>query len=218
MRLLLASQGITNKSIGKAFFDLVGKKAAEITVAFIPTAVYGASTVNKSWMVDNIISLHNLGIGKIDIVEPLAMPKEMWLPRLERADVIFVEGGSPIWAHDAFEKTGFLAALPKLLEDKVYVGCSTGSMLLGEMVVSSKKTEFPDGTLEFKNFHGLGLVHFSIRPHFYRPDKADFTEKMVADLAKKYDTRYYAIDDDTALLVDGDKFEVISEGKWKEFK
>ncbi len=218
MKLLLASQGITNKSLEKAFFGLVGKKSEELIVAYVPTAVYGASSVNKSWMVDNLISLRTMGIGKIDIVDPLAMPKEMWMPRFERADVIFVEGGSPAWAYESFEQTGFLDVLPDLLKSKVYVGCSTGSMILGEKVFSSKKTEFPNSTTGLNIFSGLGLVNFSIRPHIYRPDKADITLEMIADIAKKHQTKYYGIDDDTAILIDGEKFEIISEGKWKEFE
>ncbi len=218
MKLLLASQGITNKSLEKAFLGLVGKKVEDVIVAYVPTAVYGASSINKSWMVDNLISLRKIGVGKIDIVDPLAMPKEMWLSRFERADVIFVEGGSPAWAYESFKKTGFLDVLPELLRSKVYVGCSTGSMILGEKVFSSKMTELPDGTSGLSIFSGLGLVDFSIRPHIYITDKADITEEMIASIAKEHHTIYYGIDDDTAILIDGDKFEVISEGKWKKFE
>jgi peptidase E len=38
MKLLLTSAGITNDSIAKALFELVGKKPEDTTVVFIPTA------------------------------------------------------------------------------------------------------------------------------------------------------------------------------------
>ena len=38
MKLLLTSGGLTNKSIVKALFDLVGKKPEDTSLVFIPTA------------------------------------------------------------------------------------------------------------------------------------------------------------------------------------
>ena len=38
MKLLLTSAGIKNKTIAKALFELVGKKPADISLVFIPTA------------------------------------------------------------------------------------------------------------------------------------------------------------------------------------
>ena len=56
MKLLLTSGGITNKKIADALLDLVGKKAEEINIAFIPTAA-NANRDNKIYFIDNLYQL-----------------------------------------------------------------------------------------------------------------------------------------------------------------
>ncbi|MGI8935211.1 MAG: Type 1 glutamine amidotransferase-like domain-containing protein, partial [Phormidesmis sp.] len=47
---------------------------------------------------------------------------------------IFVNGGSIDYQMYVFKKSGFAKLLPKLLETKVYVGSSAGSMVIGKRV------------------------------------------------------------------------------------
>lgn len=213
MKLLLCSQGITNESIKKKFFEMVGKKPKDIRLAYIPTAVYTVPVPDKRWMIDNLRRLDDMKIGIIDIVEISAMPKEEWLPRLEDADVIFVEGGAIGHLLSEVRKAGLDKILPVLLNDKVYVGCSGGSTMLGGVTIGSSSKAPGYSVLE-----GLGIIDFSIRPHFYRADRAQFTEELIQDIAKKYGTTFYAIDDDTAIALEDGCVEVVSEGKWGKFK
>ena len=212
MKLLLTSTGITNKTISDKFFEMVGKKPQDITLAFIPTAVNVSSNPNKRWMIDNIIRLDAMSIGSIDIVDFSAIPKDMWLPRLQRADVIFVEGGTPSYLISEMKKAGFDRLLLRGLEDKLYVGCSAGSNVLGEVVIKSSK-EAPGYIKE----DGFGIVQFSIRPHFFREDKVQFSEDVIADFAKKYNSDFYAIDDESAIAVEDNEVTIVSEGRWKKF-
>ena len=213
MKLLLTSQGITNKSIEKKFFELVGKKPEDIVLCYIMTSVNLVSETNKWWMIDNLMKIKAMGIGQIDIMDFVSVPKDNWLPRLQASDVIFMEGGSAFGLLEAAKRAGLDKELPELLQSKVYVGASAGSMLLTKEEVTSDKAD-PSG---FKHGKGLGIVDFSMRPHFYRPDRSTFTEELLAKFAKQYNTTFYGIDDDTAIVVTDGEIEIISEGKWKKF-
>ena len=214
MNLLLTSTGITNETIKNKFLEMVGKQPQDIVLAYIPTAVNVASVPDKRWAVDNIIRIHDMGIGTIDIVDFSAIPKDLWLPRLKAADVLFVEGGTPTYLLDKMKEAGLDQLLTTELSDKVYVGCSAASSILGKVIVKNAK-DTPEG---YKVHQGLGIVDFSIRPHFFRPDRTQFNEDTIADLAKKYNSVFYAIDDETAIAIQGDRIEVVSEGKWRKFE
>lgn len=212
MKLFLTSTGLTNKSLKNKLIELVGKQPEEMSVAYITTAFNTSSNPNKRWVIDNIKRLDEMKIANIDILDFSAIPKEMWLPRIERADVIYVEGGSPIHLATEMERTGFKDVLKKL-NDKVYVGCSAGSNILGEVMIKSSK-EAPGFTMD----KGFGWIKLSIRPHYLREDRIQFDDELIDSLAKQYKSDFYAIDDDSGIVVNGDKVEIISEGKWKKFE
>ena len=75
MKLLLTSGGITNKAIADALLDLVGKKAEEITIAFIPTAV-NANANDKGWFIDDLYRIKQQKYKMIDIVDISALPRK----------------------------------------------------------------------------------------------------------------------------------------------
>jgi hypothetical protein len=47
-------------------------------------------------------------------------------------------------------------------------------------------------------------------------DRPQFSDDLVANLAKEYKSDFYAIDDETAINIEGNEIKVISEGKWKK--
>ena len=87
MKLLLTSGGITNQSIAKTLFELVGKKPEETKLVFIPTAA-NVEVGDKKWLIDNLINLQKLNFKEIDIVDISAVEEKIWRPKLERADVL----------------------------------------------------------------------------------------------------------------------------------
>ncbi len=214
MKLLLTSTGITNETIKAKFLEMVNKQPADISLAYIPTALNASSSPDKRWAIENIIRLNNMGIGNIDIVDFSAIPKDMWLPRLQRADVLFVEGGTPSHLILEMKKAGVDQLLLDDFKDKVYVGCSAGSMVLGKIVIKSPKDTPANHTVEY----GFGIVDFSIRPHFFRADREQLSEDLIAGFAHEYNSVFYAIDDNSAIAVEGDNVSIISEGKWKKFE
>jgi len=77
MKLLLTSNGLSNQSIAKALFDLVGKPAAETSIAFIPTAM-NVGSGDKEWFIDDLYNIKKQGLKNIDVVDISALPKNIW--------------------------------------------------------------------------------------------------------------------------------------------
>src|SRR5581483_11931094 len=131
MKLLLTSAGISNTSIHNALVDLLGKPLAESTALCIPTAAYAipdgpaeAWRQTRAW--------GDLGWKAFGVLELTALPsilQEHWLPQLETADALVVGGGESLYLCYWMWQSGLVETLSSLLQERVYVGASTGSML-----------------------------------------------------------------------------------------
>ena len=121
MKLLLTSGGLTNKSIEKALFDLVGKKSEDTNLVFIPTAS-NVEKGDKDWLINDLVNIQKQNFKQIEIADISAVSKEIWLPKLEEADVLFFEGGNTYHLMREMNRTGLSELLPELLKTKVYVG------------------------------------------------------------------------------------------------
>lgn len=96
MKLLLTSFGLNNDAIANVLFELTGKKPSETKISVIPTAanIYNGG---KEWLINDLLNIKKQNFLEIDIVDISALPEENWKPRLEKADVIFAEGGDPFY-------------------------------------------------------------------------------------------------------------------------
>jgi dipeptidase E len=124
MKLLLTSSGLQNPTLIRALLDLANKPASKLKIAFIPTAM-NTEPGDKSWAIAQMVRLQEMGVGQIDIVDVSAVPKKVWLPRLEESNVIFVNGGNTTHLMTCFNDSGLTTELPDLLKTRVYVGAST---------------------------------------------------------------------------------------------
>src|SRR5690606_37109884 len=100
----------------------------QITIGVINEA-FAVEEGDKRWVLDNLNSVASNFSNEIDIVDLLALSIEEVEKRLADKDVIFVVGGDTDYLMSVYQKTGFDKLLPKLLETKVYVGSSAGSMV-----------------------------------------------------------------------------------------
>jgi dipeptidase E len=149
------------------------------------------------------------------VLELSALPsidESVWRPAFERADVLLVNGGDPLFLHHWMKQSGVAALLPSW--EGVYVGLSAGSMVMtpriGEAFVGWRSSdEQSDET--------LGFVDFSIFPHLDHEMLPENTSRDAAEWAEALQAPAYAIDDETAIRVNEGKVDVISEGKWKKF-
>ncbi|WP_286950726.1 Type 1 glutamine amidotransferase-like domain-containing protein [Exiguobacterium sp. UBA4551] len=220
MDYLLTSGGIQNPTIHKALREMLGKSIEECHAIAITTASYALS--NGLELATNFIqgkdeaSMVGLGwksMGLLELSVVSALAEETWRPVVEKADVILVNGGDPLFLHHWFVESGFDRLLPQLTG--VYVGMSAGSMVLtpriGTDFVGWKKTpEQSDAT--------LGLVDFSIFPHLDHPQLPDNHLQAAKSWAEILTNPAYAIDDATAIRVIGSNVDVISEGTWVQLR
>lgn len=214
MRLFLTSAGLSNKAIVKAFNDLVGLPNKEVRIAFIPTAA-NVEPGDKDWLINDYINLKKQNYI-VDIVDISALPKEIWLSRIKEANVIFVGGGNTFHLMHWFEKSGLKDLLPGLIKTRVYVGISAGSCIAGPTIYNSVQNLFGEKyELEIKE--GMGLVNLQIIPHLNSPYFTKIREENLKKASKDLTEPVYAIDDNSAVMINDKIIEVISEGKWRKF-
>lgn len=130
MRLVMASSGFTNKAINSALIELVGKKRSKINFAIINEAIKGEPGDHR-WFYEALKELMEAFSGRMEFVDLQAHDMATVEERLQEADVIFCFGGNTDYLANVFAETGFSKILPKLLEEKVWVGSSAGSCVLG---------------------------------------------------------------------------------------
>lgn len=217
MKLLLTSAGITNKSLSDALLELTGKPFSELNVAFIPTAA-NVEKGDKFWVIDDLVSLKNLGFKQIDIVDISALPKDVWLPRLEESDVIYVEGENNFHLMRWIEKSGLGEALPELLKTRVYIGVSAGSMVMcPNNDLSMSERLWSEEVGEYDKDEALGYVDFLIRPHLNSSYFPNVNLENFEKISKEIPETFYAIDDQTAIKIINGEMKIVSEGVWKKF-
>ena len=211
MKILLTSAGITNQSIAKALFDLVGKKPEETTVVYIPTAS-NIETGDKSWLIDTLISLKNIHFKSIEITDISAVSEKIWKPSLERADIIFFEGGNTYYLMEWINKSGLTTALPELLKNKVYVGVSAGSMVTNkDLALNIAQTLYCEDLDRDYELPGLNYVDFYFLPHLNSKYFPNLRENFVKETVKNMSEKIYVMDDDSTIKIVDSFIEIISE-------
>ena len=211
MKLLLTSGGLRNKTLISELLTLVAKPAGKMKVAFVPTAMH-TEPGDKGWMIDQLLRLRDMGVAQLDIVDISAVPKTIWLPRVEESNVIFVNGGNTTHLMQQCNKSGFSAELPRLLKTRVYVGASAGSY------IATPDLRFnSDATTTILD--GLKFVPFGIQAHYKNP-KFPLAKSYTAVQKRVKGCPYpvYALDDQMALKVDGKKVQVVGAGEYVLFE
>ncbi len=209
MKILLTSAGISNKSIENALRKLV---QGEIKIAFIPTAAT-EDKEDRDWFAEEFNPFKKL--GSIDVVDISVLSKDEWLPRFETANVLIFGGGDTSYLMSWVLKSGLAEELPRLLKRRIYVGISAGSMIVSKEIQAESENLYGDETENPPK--GLGYIDFYTRPHLNSRYFPKIRDKNMKELAKKLDGDLYALDDESAVLFDNGKVEVISEGKWIKY-
>jgi len=219
MKLLLTSAGTKNTSIHDALVDLLGKPIAECDALCVPTASYGHAPggIRGAWRFitgQATTPMCELGWKSLGVLELTALPsldEEAWVPVVEEADVLLVNGGDALYLAHHMRLSGLADLLPSL--ETVWVGLSAGSMVMtpriGEDFVTWRPPTGGDET--------LGVVDFSIFPHVDNPALPENTMAAAERWAAELGVPAYAIDDDTAIKVVDGTVDVVSEGHWKLF-
>jgi dipeptidase E len=216
LKLLLTSGGVTNASIRRALVELLGRPTADATALCIPTAQWGhpmCGPVSARGFVSGVApwgGLASLEWRSLGLLELSALPTigtERWVPWVEEADALLVDGGDATYLCHWMRESGLADLLPAMT-DTVWVGVSAGSMVMTPRV-GADFVEWPSAPDD----RTLGVVDFSIFPHLDA-----FPENTMAEAdrwASEIGGPAYVIDDQSAIKVANGTVEVVSEGSWK---
>jgi dipeptidase E len=217
VKLLLTSAGIKNPSIEAALLELLRKPVAECDALCIPTASYGHYSFAGAWRFINGLSptpMVELGWKSLGVLELAALPsldRELWLPKVQEADVLLANGGDAVYLAHRMRESGLAELLPSL--DAVWVGLSAGSMVMAPRIGK----DFMSWNPPSGDDETLGIVDFSIFPHLDHPD-LDNSMAEAERWAGELPNPSYAIDDETAIKWVHGEVEVVSEGQWRFFE
>jgi dipeptidase E len=220
LKLLLASAGVTNPSIREALVDLLGKPIAESTALAISTSSYALgpgpylawSFIAGQQPETPMTELGWKAVGNLELSALPSLAAAHWLPWVQEADALLVNGGDPLYLAYWMRESGLAAELPSL--DLVWAGLSAGSMIMTPDIGE----EFAEWRSPTGGDEPLGLVDFSIFPHLGNPDLPWNTLANAERWAAKLSNPAYAIDDQTAIRVVDGAVDVISEGQWKQLR
>lgn len=213
MKLLLTSSGLENDAIAQAILDLARLPKEKIRMAYVPTAA-NSDDHDKSWSINDMAQCRDQRYGHIDIVDFTALPKASWLPRLEAANVLFFGGGNEQYLALKMREHGLRDELSKLLETRLYVGVSAGSMVTGKFLSRDMfEIVYPEEPTPDELEQGLGYVGFHFIPHLNSNHFPAVTESNVRSLQPQLTTPLYALDDQTALAVEDGTVTVVGAGK-----
>lgn len=221
MRMLLTSGGVSNDLIAQTLLDLVGKPFDEARIVVLIDAILPFDDDTQTLV--NVGKLHALGWKQFDIMSLFGGPRSVIEKRLRNADVILGYGGTNHWQAHAWTSTGFTPLLRELLDDKVYVGWSAGSMIFSQL--HNRVTDaFNDNEevewLELENpGPALPLFGWALLPHLTADYFPHQTDEWAAETAARFAAPIYYLDDDSALLIRDPAAapEVISTGHWLQF-
>ncbi len=218
MKLLLTSNGFSNPTIIKAFKELTDAQfhipISELNLVFVTTAS-NAEGDDKGWLIDDMKRAYDLGFNEMDVLEFMGVLRENWEARIRNADILMFGGGDTQHLMKCLEVSGLKDVLSEIKEEKIYVGISAGSMVTAPTLAASSSQEL-DST-ELAGTKGLDFVSFLARSHLNNDYFPTINPENMEKYAKHYDITIYALDDNSAVKVDGDKVEVASEGEWKVF-
>ena len=179
MKLVLASQGFMTKEIVDAVVNLVNKPKDKIKISIINEAYVGLEeNKDKHWLIKELGLIEKNFKGIIDFVNLRAYGIEEIEKRLKDTDIIYIVGGKQFILAKLFKEIGFDNLLKKLAKDKVIMGTSAGSIVLGKTVDSNEyyldRYKINKEDIEV---HNLEFVDFNIIPHYLRADRLKYNEE-----------------------------------------
>lgn len=217
--MLLTSNGLRNDRLRSALADLVGQRFSAARAVFIPTASVAVAG-DHGWLIEDLRLVHSLGWRELNILELNGLPAQMVLSRLRRADVIYVEGGNHYHLANSISASGLATELAGILESKVYVGVSAGSMIFSRNLSEPTGEAFDEGE-DLRILGGtaprspFAMFDWYLKPHMNSASFPNRTPAWFEKAAARLDCPVYALDDDSAVRVRGGDVDVVSDGEWR---
>lgn len=203
MKLFLTSLASTTLDL---LIPLLPKPANKLSVAYITTAADPYPVDNRPWYDSNRQKLVNLGFQVIDY-DIKNKDEYSLLAELSPFDIIYVEGGNVFYLLWHMRRSGMDKTLPKLLDSgKIYIGSSAGSAVLSPTIEHAILFDDPHIVSELTDYRGLGIINEQIHPHSGKAKYAELEKETI----NKWGSKLTLLRDDQALVVNGDKKEIVT--------
>ena len=128
---------------------------------------------------------------------------------LSMYDIILVEWGNPFYLLKVVRETAFQSTMEELMKQWVtYIGKSAGSYIACPSLQVSTWSKLSFDKFNLTDLAAMHRVPFFVKAH-YTPEMHD----TLILQAKELPAPLYALDNDQALVVDGEKVELIGGGE-----
>lgn len=222
MRMMLTSSGVKPGPVLDAMVELLGKPVSESKVVAVIDAMlpFGG---DRGKMLADLEQFRQLGWAELDLMSLFGGPRSVIEERLRSADVIFAYGGSNHWLAHAWTATGLAPVLRELLEEKLYIGLSAGSMIFSRQHAAAVEAFDDQEEVEMLQLDSVGaavpLFDWIVMAHLGASFFPHATDEWAAEGAARLGSPVWFLDDTTALVVRDPAAdpEVVSTGHWLRF-
>ena len=92
-------------------------------------------------------------------------------------------------------------------DNKIFAGLSAGAMLFAKISMGDKYMYVDNfHTYNYKMVKGIGILNISICPHYQREDLIIYNDEL-----RLYGYPSFGIEEDTCVLIDGDRFYCLKD-------
>lgn len=119
------------------------------------------------WFDDDRNALIDAGFELTDYTFTGHTPEEI-KEKLEAFDILFMSGGNAFYFLQQIQQTNCADIIKEQVEegDLIYIGCSAGSCLAGPNISSIYSIDQPEDAPDIDGYKGLGIVNFTVFPHW----------------------------------------------------
>lgn len=199
MKLFLTSSGLSNDN-EKEFLDLLGRSPLRLKLAFVITATRGDNPnipidglKKEIERMEDYQGLVRLGF-EITFVDFQNIREENVVNDFASFDVIYVFGGNTFYLLKYARQSGFIKHAKEILENKVYVGVSAGSIIAGPDISLAGWEGGDRNDIGLEDMAGMSLAPFCVMPHWQEG-------RMIPREAAEYPNEIQYIEDNGAVIV-----------------
>lgn len=128
---------------------------------------------------------------------------------LSSYDIVLIEWGNPFYLLQIVRETGFQKTMEELMAQwVVYIGKSAGSYIACPSLAVSIRSKLSFDRCEITDLTAMNRIPFFVKAH-YTPEIYNSLKIHAQELPAPL----YALDNDQALVIDGNKIELIGGGE-----
>jgi len=205
--LFLSSKGLRNKLICEEFVKILPDKPENLRLVHILTATTPYKDEDKGFLESDRKAIKDAGFQFSELYIE-GKDTEFLIKELKNKDIIYVQGGNTFYLMKHLRLSGLDKLLPGLLEQgMVYFGTSAGSYVAGMSIETGRwKKRKPQFGLT--DLSGVKLVPFSVFAHYEESHNSIIRKNL-----KTLNHPLKILTDDQALLVRGEKIELVGKGE-----